>query len=163
MPCVYSGSHTIKLNNRIKKCFTPYSLFAKRSSTITLNYSFSDHGIAVGHFEPFSSYKPVNMYVMSPELEVGGPSCLEFLYRLTTSLTVKWISKSDTRTLASFRVNSGNEFQEAFIELPVGVFNLIFEASGFGAMLLIDDIRIQPGTCSDDSESVMAWWNFRPT
>ena len=103
------------------------------------------------------------MYVMSPELEVDEPSCLEFLVLLTKNLKVKWISKSDARTLASFEIDGGNEFHEAFIELPIGVFNLIFEASGRDAMLLIDDIRIEPGACSDASESVRAWWYFRPT
>ena len=71
------------------------------------------------------------------------------------NLAVKWTSGLETKTLASFEVDGGNEFHEAFVELPLGTFNIIFEYSyrkGVDYRISIDDVQVDPHTCSDASE-----------
>ena len=101
--------------------------------------------------------KPVKTYFMSPELFVDGPSCLKFWYTQGSCLEVKWISELDTKTLAMFMVDGGNQFHEAFIELPLGKFRLVFEVIITGSpddcSTCIDDIRVNPQSCSYASKS----------
>ena len=94
---------------------------------------------------------------MSPELLVVGPRCLRFWYIVRSCLEVKWISESETKTLAIFEVDGGNQFHEAFIELPLGTFRLIFEVTladtSDDCSTCIDDIRVNPESCSYASKS----------
>ena len=99
---------------------------------------------------------------MSPEFDVEGPSCLRFWYLLDTYLEVKLTSVLDTKTLALFEVNGGDVFHETFIELPTGISNLIFETIN-GNRAALDDIRVEPDTCSDISklrdQQTMGHWS----
>ena len=111
-------------------------------------------------------------YVMSPELEVTSPSCLRFRYFLRSNLEVKWTSTTKTRTLALFEVDGGLALHEAFIDLPYGIYSLIFEVmynltrthkpsdyySYYRAS--IDDIQVESYACKDVSKFVYVHVNM---
>ena len=128
-------------------------------------FFFSDQSL-VAFYSALQAYTFAKTYVMSPELEVTRPSCLRFRYFLRSNLEVKLTSNSDTKTLALF-VDGGFAFHEAFIDLPYGTYNLIFEVTYnlehtykssdyfnyYRAS--IDEVQMKLHTCSDVSKFFM--------
>ena len=131
-------------------------------------FEFVDRSL-VAFYSAREAYMFARTYVMSPGLEVTSPSCLRFRYYLRSNLEAKHTSTSNTRTLALFELDGGLALHEAFIDLPYGNCNLIFEVtyeltrthkssdyySYYRAS--IDDIEVESRACSEVSKCLCSY------
>ena len=89
---------------------------------------FYASGFAFGVFSTRNSAKHVRRaFLVSPLTSVIAQSCLTFRYFLRSNLKLSITNSSATTTLVAFNTDGGFDFHQAFIDLPVGSYQLIWE------------------------------------
>ena len=122
-------------------------------------------------FDYDEPYNDAEAYLLSPELNIISEKCLSFVYYIRSDLNVSLINQSDTlSTILSFHINSGEDFHEAFLELPMGSYQIkwnvgyVPEAAVretdddyFAYWAIIDDVMVHDVSCDDLRKSIVAY------
>ena len=73
-------------------------------------------------------YSKSAAFLISPLVDIpAGGYCLTFSYSMRSKLAVKITSHRQTTTLANWIVDGGRAFHRAVLDLPLGIYKLIWE------------------------------------
>ena len=117
------------------------------------------------HDEPYIN---AETYLLSPELNITSGKCLSFIYYIRSDLNVSLIKQSETLAVLAFHINGGEDFHEAFLELPMGSYQIQWnvgykpeaavsesENDYFAYWAVIDDVMVYNESCGELRKSTV--------
>ena len=123
-------------------------------------------------FDYDEPYDNAEVYLLSPELSPISKQCLSFTYYIRSDLDVSLTDHLE-RPILAFHINSGKEFQQAFLELPPGSYQIIWKVGYdsqatlrksvdeyYAYWAIIDDVMVHNQDCNELRKAFVSQWSL---